>query len=167
MQPRRSAEALERWSGVGTLLAGSGLVSIGLWARREVRTTLARERIVSSSNGGAQRIPVTGGTAARSLAEEIRRTTLESAAGRTYAETEPYLDRTGSPTSDRENALLDERTGAPVANPQQALWLQSTTLQTALMQAYMGSRIADLTVGLGAALIAAGVGLTAAAGSRR
>lgn len=146
-----------------TALAGAGLVAAGLWARREVRTSLARERIVSPA--GAQ--PVTCGTAARSLAESIRRCTLESTGGRTYAEVESYLDRDRNPTSSREDALLDERTGEPLENPKHVMWLQSTTLQTALMQAYMGSRIADLTVGLGAALVAAGAGVTAAAESRR
>lgn len=148
---------------MATVLAGAGLVSAGLWARREVRTTLARERIVSPA--GPE--PVRCGASARSLAELIRRSTLESTGGRTYAETESYLDRHGNPTSNREDALLDERTGEPLENPKHVLWLQSTTLQTALMQAYIGSRIADLTIGLGAALVAAGTGATAAAGLRR
>lgn len=155
--------AIGRWSGIGTAVAGAALVSVGLWARREVRTTLARERIVSPSGTGAEGVPVTCGTAARSLADTIRRSTLESTDGRTYAEVEPYLDGDGNPTSSRGDAQVDERTGQPVENPQHALWLQSTTLQTALMQAYMGSRIAELTIGLGAALIAAGTGVTAAA----
>jgi hypothetical protein len=156
-------ESIGRWSGTATVLAGAGLVSLGLWARREVRTTLARERITSPA--GAQ--PVTSGTAARSLAEVIRESTLEASRGHTYSEIELYLDADGNPTSRREDALLDERTGEPVENPKHALWVQSTTLQTALMQAYMGSRIAELTIGLGAALVAAGTGVTAAAGYRR
>lgn len=162
--PSIACVQLARWSGVGTALTGVGLVAVGLWARREVTTTLARERIDSSGADGA---PLRCGAAARSLAESIRQTALDSADGRTYAETEPYLDPDGNPTSDREGALLDERTGEPVENPQHALWLQATTLQTALMQAYMGSRIAELTIGLGAALVAAGTGVTAAAGARR
>ena len=163
----RSAATLVRWSGIGTALAGAGLVSVGLWARREVRSTLARERIFSSSGTDAESVPVTSGTAARSLAEVIRRSTLESTGGRTYAEAEPYLDSDRRPTSDRARAVVDERTGQPVENPEHALWLQATTLQTGLMQAYMGSRIAELTIGLGAVLIAAGTGITAAAGSHR
>ena len=162
-----AAVAVGRWSGISTVVAGAGLVGVGLWARREVRTTLARERIVSSSGTGAEGTTVVCGTAARSLAELIRRSTLESADGRTYAETEPYLDCDGKPTSNREDALLDERTGEPLENPQHALWLQATTLQTALVQAYMGSRIAELTIGLGTALVAAGTGVTAATASRR
>lgn len=161
VKARQPADLLGRWSGVGTALAGAGLVSVGLWGRREVRATLARERIVGPENVG-----ITCGTSARSLAESIRRSTLELVDGRTYAETAPYLDRNGNPTSQREDALLDERTGAPVPNPQVTLWLQSTTLQTALMQAYMAARIAELTIGLGAALVAAGTGVTAVAGRK-
>jgi hypothetical protein len=159
----RSMQAVGRWSGIATALAGACLVSVGIWARREVRTTLARERITSPQSAR----PVTCSTAARSLAELIRESTLDAAGGKTYAETDLYLGSDGNATSDRERARIDERTGEPVENPKHALWLQATTLQTALMQAYMGSRIAELTIGLGAALVAAGTGVTAAAGSRR
>jgi len=148
-----------RASGLAVSLAGVGFVAAGLWARHEVRTTLARERIVSP----ADEAPVVDASAARSLAEMIRRSTLDAAGGRTYAETDLYLDAGRQPTSDRERALEDERSGQPVENPEHALWVQSTTLQTALMQAYMGSRLAELTIGLGAAFVAAGAGLTAAA----
>ena len=134
LSPRTTA-ALGRWSGLGTVAAGAGLVSAGLWAKHEVRTTLARERITTSSGAGAEDVPVTCGTGARSLAEVIRRSTVESAGGRTYAETDPYLDADRNPTSDRMRAAVDERTGEPVENPAHTLWLQSTTLQTALMQA--------------------------------
>jgi hypothetical protein len=48
-----------------------------------------------------------------------------------------------------------------------ARWLQSTTLQTALMQAYISSRLAELTIGLGAALVTAGAGVTALARPQR
>lgn len=158
-----SREAIGRWSGIGTVVSGTALVLTGLWARREVRKTLGRERIVSP----AEAKPVRCGNAARSLAEVIRRTTVEAAGGRTYAETALYVDPDGKPTSDRDRALRDERTNQPVQNPEQALWLQSTTLQTALMQAYMGSRIADLAIGLGAALVAAGTGITSATARAR
>lgn len=115
-------------------LAGLGFVAAGVWARREVQAGLARERIVT----GFTPSPVTTGPAARALAEEIRSSTLAAADGRTYAETETDSDA-------------------------HTLWIQSTTLQTALMQAYMGSRLADLTIGLGAAFLAVGAGLSAVA----
>lgn len=154
-------------SGRAVGLAGLGLVGVGLWGRREVRVTLARERIVSPSEADLPGRPVTSGSAARALAELIRARTVEAAAGRTYAETDPYLQADGTTTSDVARALRDERTGEPVENPAHLLWLQSTTLQTALMQAYMAARLAELITGLGVAFVAIGAGLAGGARLRR
>ena len=95
------------------------------------------------------------------MSELIRRNTIEATGGRTYSEIDPYLDEHGAPTSDVERAASDERTGGRLENPEHALWLQSTTLQTALMQAYMGFRLAELTVAVGVAFCAVGAGLAA------
>lgn len=165
--PASAASGAVKASGVTVSLTGIGLVAAGVWARREVKTTLARERIVSTADSTPPSAPVTSGAAARSLAEAIRRSTLEAANGRTYAETDLFLDAARRPTSDRERALEDERSGQPVENPEHTLWLQATTLQTALMQAYMASRLAALMIGLGGAFLAVGAGLTAAGRDRR
>lgn len=117
---------------------GLAFIAAGVWGRREVRESLARERIADVA--GQEK--VTTGGAARALAESIRSTTLSATGGQTYAEIETE------------------------ESPQQALWLQSMTLQTALMQAYMGARVADLTVALGVVFTALGAGLAAAAGVR-
>lgn len=142
-------------------MGGLGLLGLGLWSRRDVARTLARERI-----RGLDAKPVTSAGAARSLAEAIRTSTLESTGGRTYSETDAYLDESGSPTSDRTSALVDERTALPVENPDVRLWLQATTLQTALMQAYLAFRLAELTAGLGAAFLAVGAALAASGRAR-
>ena len=99
---------------------------------------------------------------ARSLAEFIRQSTVDATAGLTYAQIEPYLDSNGTPTADSASAARDERTGQPLANPDASLWIQSTTLQTALMQAYMAFRVSESTAALGAAILAVGAGLAAA-----
>jgi len=140
---------------------GVALLAVGLAARRDVARTLARERIT-----GADGKPVRGAASARALAEAIRASTLESAGGRTYSETQSYLDASGEPTSDRTRALVDEQTGRPVENPEARLWLQATTLQSALMQAYLAFRLSELTAGLGAALLALGAGLAASSRCR-
>lgn len=150
--------ASETAAGTSVVLAGLGLVGLGLWARHDVRRGLSRERIVAP--GGES---VTSASAARSLAEVIREQTLEATSGKTYAETGEYLAADGSATSDVTNAMTDEKTGSPVKNPDVDLWIQSTTLQTALMQAYMAFRVADLMVALGGALALAGAGIAAAA----
>jgi hypothetical protein len=142
-------------------------VGVGVWARRDVTRTLARERIVSTPDARPPSAPVTGPGSARSLANIIRERTLAAAGGSTYAETAAYLDSDGEPTNDASLALVDDRTGAPLENPAHALWIQSTALQTALLQAYLAFRLAALTVALGAALVAVGAGVTAAGASRR
>jgi hypothetical protein len=151
-------------AGGGLAVAGVFIAGAGLWARRESRRTLARERIVLNGDNGAS-TPVASARAARALALTIREGTLQAAGGRTYAETNEYLAPDRSTTSDAATALEDERTGLPVRNPDADLWIRSTALQTALTQAYMAFRIADLMVGVGFALTAAGVGVAAAARS--
>ena len=108
---------------------------------------------------------VTSPAAARSMAEVIRANTLSATSGRTYGETAAYVDHAGIPTSDSALAAKDAVTGAPVESPEHALWIQSTTLQTALMEAYLAARLAELTVALGATFVGVGAGLVTA--SRR
>lgn len=152
---------VSKTTGLATVAAGFGLIGLGLGARADVKRSLARERITSP--GSAE--PVVDAAAARSLAETIRESTLRGADGKTYGETPGYVDAEGRPTADRAQAATDPVTGAPVDNPQVNLWLTATTLQSALMQAYLAQRLAELTAGLGAVLVGVGVGLTAA--SRR
>jgi hypothetical protein len=149
-------------AGAGTLvtLAGIGLIGVGLWARREVGWALAEERIVGTGDMTPPNAPVTSAAAARALSEVIRTRTLAAAGGRTYAETDEYLAADGGTTPDEALALTTEA-GRPVHNPSYELWVTSTTLQTALMQAYLAFRLADLTAGVGATLALAGAGIAA------
>lgn len=125
-----------RLSGLAVSLSGLGFVGAGVFARRDVMRVLVQERIVNPEDER----PVEDAAGARAMAELIRRHTLESTGGRTYAET-------------------DE-------GPERDLWIQSTTLQTALTQAYMAFRLAELTIALGAVLVATGIGLAAAGRDR-
>lgn len=147
-------------AGATVTVAGLGMAGVGLWARRDVERALARERIapIGSEVDGAV---VSSGAEARSLAEFIRESTLESTGGRTYAEVDAYLDESRDPIADAARAATDPRTGGPIANPDHSLWIESTALQTALMQAYMGFRLAELTIGLGGSLALTGVGIAA------
>jgi hypothetical protein len=155
-------------AGLAVGVAGSAFIAVGLWGRREVRCALARERIVSGSDAGPPNAPVATAAGARSTAENIRRNTIEATGGRTYAEVEPYVAADGAATSDAARALKDERTGHPIESPDHELWIQSTTLQTALMHAYMAFRLSELTIGLGASFVGVGIGLVAAGhGSQR
>jgi len=121
--------------------------------------------VLEVHDAGRGALDVVGAAAARSLAETIRETTLSATEGRTYGETPSYVDADGRPTPERALAATDPLTGAPVDNPQAQLWVTSTALQSALMQAYLAQRLAELTAGLGAVLVGVGAGLAAA--SRR
>ena len=146
-------------AGIAVSLAGLGFVALGLWARRDVKLTLAQERIVSTLDAEHPAAPVTNAARARSMAEVIRRNTIEATRGRTYAEVDPYVDAEGTPTADAALAATDAATGQPLENPDHALWIQSTALRTGLIQAYMAFRIAELTIAVGASFFAVGVGL--------
>jgi hypothetical protein len=117
------------WTGAvvfGFVLAGAGLfmVNEGRAAYSEVRDTLAAERIVTAEDAEIPLAPVTGPAEAKAQAEVIRKHVLATTGGKTYAE----LERT---------------------DPNRAVYLNSVTLRTALMQSYMAFKIADLVQGVG------------------
>jgi hypothetical protein len=147
-------------------LAGLGVACAGMWARRDVRRSLVRERIepIGSRDGGAV---VSTPAGARALAELIRGSVLESTRGSTYVEVDAYLDADGRPTADGVTAARDPNTGRQLENPDHALCLEATTLQTALMQAYVAFRLAELTIALGASIALAGVAIGSLARRRR
>ena len=145
-------------AGAVVSLVGAGFVGLGLWGLRETRSALTRERIEGPD--GIGRVCTAGG--ARAMAEFIRQSTLAATAGRTYSQTAPYVDAAGAPTASREAAAKDARTGQPLESPEHDLWIQSTTLQAALMQAYMAFRVAESTIAVGSAFVVAGIGLIAA-----
>lgn len=156
---RPAGSRLPTLAGAAVALAGGAFVGVGLWGRGEVKRALLLERIALDDATG----PVASAAAARSLAETIRRNTLASTGGRTYAETPAYLGPDGVATADADQAVKDPVTGRPVESPEHALWIQSTALQTALMQAYVAFRVSDLTLAVGASLLAAGAGLASVA----
>jgi hypothetical protein len=67
----------------------------------------------------------------------------------------------GRPAADRALAATDTLAGASVEDGHTALWVESTELQTMLIQAYLARRLAELTTGLGAVLVGVGAGLAA------
>ena len=102
-----------RRAGVAVRLVGAGFVGGGVWGRREAARALARERIVHPGEGSRA---VTSAGGARSLAEFIRRATVDVTGGRTFAEVEPYVDAVGAPTTNRSQAAMDALTGGPAEN---------------------------------------------------
>lgn len=138
------------------------MIRLGLKARHDVEAALTREQIAATGGMSRPGATVRAPDDARELAEVIRRATIDAAGGLPYSKTPPYLAPDGEPTTDAAKALIDERTGRPVPNPSYSLWVQATTLQTALMQAYIGFRVAEFTAAVGAAFVLTGLGFTLA-----
>lgn len=135
------------------------LVAAGAWAHRDVRRALERERVAGIGGAVPAGKPIRSAADARAMAETIREKTLEATGGVTYAEAPSFVTADGVATGSAADAAQHPVTGAPMRNPDVDLWLQSMTLQSALMQAYMGFRVAELTAAIGTCLGALGVGV--------
>ena len=110
----------------GVVLFGAGvfMVSESRAAYRDVRDSLAAERIITSEDADIPLAPVTGPAQARAQADAIQAHALRITEGKTYAE----LERD---------------------DPRRATYLQAVTLRTALMESYLAFKVADLVQGVG------------------
>lgn len=120
-----------RWAWLGAIafgvvLVGAGgfMVMEGRAAHNDVRDTLAQERIISAEDADIPLAEVDSAAEAKSQADAIQRHVLESTDGKTYAE----LGR---------------------EDPARAVYLNSVTLRTALMESYLAFKVSDLVVGIG------------------
>jgi hypothetical protein len=137
---------------------GAGSIGLGAWGFTEVRDNLARENIVGTPDSTIPGQKVDTGSEARAFADVMRKHTLESTEGRTYAEMGRYLTASGEETNDESAAAKDPKTGQPVANGARNLWVTETALATALNMAYMGERLAVFGIVMGIALLLTGIG---------
>ena len=125
-------------------------------AKADVKAGIAAEKLVVPDDAqGYAGEPVNGPETLRAMADIIREHTLGATEGLVYSEMPrevPQLDESGQP-------VLDEN-GEPVmvSNAARAIWITSTTLQTALTQGYMAWKLADLVMGLGALFVLQGLG---------
>jgi hypothetical protein len=137
---------------------GAGAIGLGAWGFTEVRDNLARENIVGTPDSSIPGQKVDTGSEARAFAATMRKHTLESTGGKTYAEMGRFLDAQGNETSDEAKAAKDPKTGQPVPNRLRDLWVTETALTTALNMAFLGERVAIFGMVMGAALLLTGIG---------
>jgi hypothetical protein len=153
---------LFRYGGIAasTILIAFGLgsVVIGSNGRDQVRTDLAREQIVGTPDSTIPNQKVDTGSKAKAFADVMRKHTLEATGGQTYAEMGQFLDKAGTPTSDKKAAATDPASGKPVANPARQIWVTETALTTALNTAYFAEGVATFVMAMGFALLLVGVG---------
>jgi hypothetical protein len=137
---------------------GIGSIYTGLDGRDRVRDDLAREMIVGTEDSNIAGQKVDTGAEAQEFAATIRKHTLESTGGQTYAQMDRFLDENGNPTSDEAAAARDPKTGEPVENGLRNLWINSTALSTALNTAYFAESVATFAIVMGVALLLTGIG---------
>lgn len=137
---------------------GVGSIYTGIDGRDRVRDDLAREMIVGTDDSSIAGQKVDTGSEAQTFAATMRKHTLESTEGQTYAQMGRFLDENGNPTSDEAAAAKDPKTGRPVENGLRNLWVTSTALSTALNTAYFAESVATFAIVMGAALLLVGTG---------
>src|SRR5690242_13343126 len=85
---------------------GIGAVYMGIDGRSMVRSDLAREQIVGTSDSTIPNQKVDTGSEAKAFAAVMRKHTLEATGGQTYAQMGRYLDNSGQPTNDEKVAKV-------------------------------------------------------------
>lgn len=153
---------LIRYGGIAAsvMLIAVGVASIysGVSGRDRVRTELAREQIVGTDDSTIPGQKVDTGSEAQAFAKVMRKHTLEATGGKTYAQMERYQGKDGKATSDEKLAAVNPTSGKPVDNPLRNMWVTATALTTALNTAYFAESVATFVIGMGFALLLAGVG---------
>jgi hypothetical protein len=137
---------------------GIGALYMGIDGRQMVRSDLAREQIVGTPDSTIPGQKVDTGSEAKAFADVMRKHTLESTKGQTYAHMGRYLDTNGQATNDENAAAKDPKTGQPVENGLRNLWVTETALTTALNTSYFAERVATFAIVMGVALLLAGAG---------
>jgi hypothetical protein len=137
---------------------GAGSLYMGVDGRERVRDDLAREMIVGTDDSSIAGQKVDTGSEAQTFAATIRKHTLESTEGLTYAQMGRFLDEQGNPTSDESKAAISPETGRPVENGLRNLWVTSTALSTALNTAYFAESVATFAIVMGVAMLLTGIG---------
>src|ERR1700754_284407 len=89
---------------------GIGAIYMGFDGRSTVRSDLAREQIVGTSDSTIPNQKVDTGSEAKAFADVMRKHTLEATGGLTYSQMGRYLDANGKATDDAKAAAIDPKT---------------------------------------------------------
>jgi hypothetical protein len=138
---------------------GVGCVVIGFVGRADVRDRIAQEQIVGTPDSSIAGEAVDTGQEANVFADTIRKHTLESTGGLTYAEMpRAVYEGSGKPVpDDRVDAAL--ASGKAIDNPERQIWITSTALSTALHTSFFAESVATFSIVMGFALVLIGFGL--------
>ena len=134
------------------LAIGMGVIMVlgGLWAVSFTYQNVAQENIVTPEDASISSTPVWGPFTLKAQADVIRKHTLKSTNGKTYAEMPRQVagvDEDGEPVLDAD--------GEPVMVPNKArnIWVTATTLNTALHLGIITYLVSGLVILLGLILV--------------
>ena len=111
------------------MIAGILMVIAGAWGIIFTYQNVTREKITTSADASIPNAKVAGPFTLKAQADVIRKHTLESTGGKTYAEMPRQIQQVDS----RGNPVFDSE-GQPVmvANSARDIWITATSLTTAL-----------------------------------
>ena len=138
---------------------GIGAMVAGFAGRHEVRSNLAAEQIVGTPDmKNVANHKIDTGNEARDFAKGMRVHTLEATGGKTYAQMDRFVSKSGGTTSNEKQAAIDPKSGKPVDNPARNIWVTETALTTALNTSYFAENVALFSIVMGIALLLTGIG---------
>lgn len=116
-------------SAVFGIITGIILISGGAWGISFTYKNIAQEKIVTASDSSIPNVPLRGPRTLKAQADIIRKHTLATTGGKTYAEMPRQIAKL-----DAEGIPVLDNTGAAVMVPNTArdMWITATTLTTAL-----------------------------------
>lgn len=141
-------------SSVLAIVAGLILVTGGIWGITFTYRKIAQEKIVTPADASIPEKPVRGPLTLKAQSDIIRKHTLESTGGKTFAEMPRQI-----PKLDENGQQIIGADGKPVmtANTARDIWITATTLTTALNFAILAYAFSGLITLFGGVLIWHGI----------